>query len=425
MKHFLFSFIFILATISVKSQIAAGDIAFIGYNEDLPIDGFAIITLNTIPGSSTIYFSDQGLGSPTSWVGNGEDHWLFTAPSGGIPCGTIISFTENAPDVLTITGVSGATMVHVSGTGLFNLSGGDQMIAYTGSTASPTFIAGLTSDDGNGTPTCLDPITGWSASGGCIGTSVNRSHIPSGLTNGVNCISLYPVIGTELDNSKYIGTLTGTAAELRAAINNAANWDGNDAVNYNISPAGFGPTSVSCAPLPVELVDFEVGKSGNNEVKINWSTATEVNNDFFEIQNSEDGKHWHYVSKIKGSGNTTSVQQYTFFDKNPLRGTSYYRLKQVDFDGKVNFSMIQSISFFSINDKGSIQIYPNPAGDEIRISGGISENTKVDIFNVLGNKMPISNIQITGAVLTLDISHFLPGIYIIDFHGNKMKFTKI
>ncbi|MBL0331103.1 MAG: T9SS type A sorting domain-containing protein [Bacteroidetes bacterium] len=256
-KTLLFMLVSLLA-FSAKSQIVAGDIAFIGYNEDAPIDGFSIITLTTIPGSADIYFTDQGINSATAWNANGEDHWRFTAPAAGIPCGTIISFTENVADVLTITGISGGSIVHLQGTGLFNLSAGDQLIAYTVTTpgvpvslSGATFIAAITTDDGNGTPTCLDGVTGWSSSSGCIGTSVSRSLVPPGLTNGVNCVSIYPTIGTELDNSKYNGTLTGTSTAIRAAINNRANWIGDDVTNYNISPAGYPSPSIICgSPCP-------------------------------------------------------------------------------------------------------------------------------------------------------------------------------
>lgn len=424
MKHITFTFLLFLLVYSAKSQVSIGDIAFIGYNEDLPVDGFAIITLNTIPGSSTIYFSDQGLGSPSSWVGNGEDHWLFTAPVGGIPCGTIISFNENSADVLTISGISGATMVHLSGTGLFNLSGGDQMIAYIGSTASPTFIAGLTSDDGNGTPTCLDPVTGWSANTGCIGTSVNRCHIPSGLTNGVNCISLYPNIGTELDNSKYNGTLTGTSTVLRAAINNIDNWIGNDASNYDISPTGYPTPSVTCVPLPIVLTEFNVAKDIHHHVHISWSTASEVNNDYFEIENSADGQQWQFVSKISGKGNTTTSQHYSFIDQKPLNGTSYYRIKQVDFDGQMSYTPIKSISFVKNDNYKPLRITPNPVTHQLNIHGEYKAETQIQIFNAQGRKMDGLLYHKEPESMNVDVSHLPTGLYLLHVDGENVRFVK-
>lgn len=431
MKHITFTFLLFLIGYSAKSQVSIGDIAFIGYNEDAPVDGFAIITLKTIPGNASIYFTDEGINSATTWNANGEDHWQFTAPSGGIACGTIISFTEDITNVVSITGVTGASMIHLSGSGLFNLSGGDQMLAYTvsvpGVPASPssaTFIAGITLDDGNGSPTCLDPITGWSADGGCIGSSVNRSLVPSGLTNGVNCISLYPSIGTELDNSKYNGTLTGTSTALRAAINNRGNWIGNDLTNYNISPSGFATPSVTCVPLPIVLTGFHVEKDINQYVHISWTTASEVNNDYFEIENSTDGQEWQSVSKISGKGNTIISQHYNFIHQKPLSGTSYYRIKQVDFDGQMSYTPIKSISFDKLQNNKSFRITPNPVTHQLSIQGEYSKETQIQIFNGHGRKMDDLLFHKEQESINVDVSHLPAGLYLLHIQGENLRFVK-
>ena len=84
--------------------------------------------------------------------------------------------------------------------------------------------------------------------------------------------------------------------------------------------------------LPIELLDFEA-RVDRGIVYIDWSTASESNNDFFKIQRSQDGNTWEGVGEIKGAGNSTSRLSYTMEDREPYFGVSYYRLSQTDFDG--------------------------------------------------------------------------------------------
>lgn len=247
--------IFSVQLANAQVNLVAGDIAFIGWNTDSP-DAYAFITLTDIPGGTKIYFTDKGLQNPTNWATSSEDTYLFTAPVGGISCGTTITITdtEGAGEGVSIAGVTGATCVWIDGgtSKNFNLSAGDQMIAYqttSGIASTPTdatFIAGVHGDDGNGSPsTSLDPVTKWNALSPSIVAGVSRSEIPNGLTNGVNCVSLFPSIGAEEDNAKYTGSLTGTSSALRSAINDYTNWSTDNDTPFNISPGAYSP-SVTC-----------------------------------------------------------------------------------------------------------------------------------------------------------------------------------
>ena len=245
---------------NANSQVTlgAGDIAFIGYNTS-PLDGFAFITLKAIPAGTIIYFTEQGWNgnavNPTWVTGSTETHLVWTVPS-LTPAGTIVSLMETAtPDQFTVTGTSGIALA--AGFTGFNLASGDQILAYQSATGIgakpvtpnlPTFIAGV---HGEYNSADYDSGTTWSLAGTSGGPS---SAVPLGLTNGVNCISLFPAPGPEIANSKLKSTVTlsGTSAQVLATINNPANWDHQDnlAGNYTITPISYPTPAITTASPP-------------------------------------------------------------------------------------------------------------------------------------------------------------------------------
>jgi len=217
--------------------LAAGDIAFIGYDFGTT-DGFSFIALKALPAGETIYFSEQGW-TATGWATNSETHLQWVIPT-TVPIGTIITVMETSADTFTVSGTSGFSIALNSN---FNLLGGDQILAYQSTSgvrpASPIFIAGVHGDYNS---TNYDLVTTWNESN-TAGTA--ESIVPSGLTNGVNCISLFPAPGPEQAYSKYSGTLTGTATALRAAINNTANWTKTGTASLGLLPANFPTPSIT------------------------------------------------------------------------------------------------------------------------------------------------------------------------------------
>ena len=217
--------------------LAAGDIAFIGYDFGT-VDGFSFIALKKLPAGETIYFSEQGW-KPTGWTDNTETHLKWVIPA-DVPIGTIISIVETSADNFTVTGTSGVTIAYSAN---FNLSAGDQILAYQSASgvrpASPIFIAGVHGDYNS---TNYDATTTWNVHNDTEGAA--ESTLPTGLTNGLNCVSLFPGV-TEVANSKYTGTLTGTVSALRAAINNPANWAHSATASLGILPANYATPNVT------------------------------------------------------------------------------------------------------------------------------------------------------------------------------------
>jgi len=157
------------------------------------------------------------------------------------------------------------------------------------------------------------------------------------------------------------------------------------------------------APLPVELTSFEGKQTGLSNI-LTWKTASEQNNKGFHIEKSTNGNDWEQISFIDGNGTTTEISNYEFKDNQPFNGENYYRLKQVDFDGKFEYSNIVNITREQSNSQ-VVNIYPNPASDFLTIK--IDNPTTFQIINEIGQIIiteSISNAKV------IDISNLSAGI---------------
>jgi hypothetical protein len=118
----------------------------------------------------------------------------------------------------------------------------------------------------------------------------------------------------------------------------------------------------NAAPLPVSLASFTAAPQGS-AVAVKWTTASEQNNAGFEVQRSTDGMRFESVAKVAGAVNSQVAQAYKYLDAAPLRGTSYYRLKQIDLDGSATYSPVVGVQQTGA-PVASLTIYPNPTPDQ-------------------------------------------------------------
>lgn len=155
--------------------------------------------------------------------------------------------------------------------------------------------------------------------------------------------------------------------------------------------------STNCVQ-PVELSSF-TGVKVNGVNKLNWNTATELNNSGFELQRSADGKNFTklaFVNSKSENGNSASPLSYTFVDENPLRGANYYRLNQVDKDGKSTLSEIVTIKGDKVSKLEVSAIFPNPVKDRltVKIEGSASEKVSVQVVDLAGKVLSVQNVQV-------------------------------
>jgi len=174
--------------------------------------------------------------------------------------------------------------------------------------------------------------------------------------------------------------------------------------------------------LPITLSTFTVKLNPQNSIEINWKTESEINNDYFNVEHSIDGQNWNSIQIIKSAKNSSSTLNYSVIDYRPnLSVVNYYRLKQVDFDGKYTYSKIRKIK---VLNNSSITIFPNPTNNNITINGSKSELCEIIILNTLGENVTHLTRQINTnkTSLIIDLSNLTSGVF---FVKTSTKITKI
>jgi len=169
---------------------------------------------------------------------------------------------------------------------------------------------------------------------------------------------------------------------------------------------------VHAASLPIELTSFNAVKQ-DEAVKLTWTTETETNNEYFQIERSLDGTNYTTIGKVDGAGTTEQASYYEFMHTAPTYGINYYRLKQIDFDGAFAYSDVQSVDF---TGKGlTIATNPNPfSGNiELKLSKKLDRNTAFEIYDMMG-RMVHSGIFVKDQLnLELDLSHLKSGVFMV------------
>ena len=227
----------------------------------------------------------------------------------------------------------------------------------------------------------------------------NILSLSAGLNNSANMAHRW----WEIDKSGASGTATLTftyppaeipvngETTMNAQRYNSSNnkWDSprsgqsQNTIAKTVTDPGvtaFGPfvLTLTTSVLPVEFIDF-TAVAENGKVRLDWSTASELNSDYFTIQRGTDGVHFENLQQVKAAGTSTHLLNYTTYDDNPLMGQSYYRLKETDFNGAFSYAGIRTIEFFKSANL-TVMAYPNPARSDFNLAITKSEEGKANIL---------------------------------------------
>lgn len=349
--------------------------------------------------------------------------WSHTVSAGSNGCLVVIILSPAGPTTSTVT-YNGSSMTKEATYSTSGVANGEWTVwrLLSPSTGSNTVAVTLGSGNWN---TCSGSGFSFTDCSGVGNTSMNNSAAV-GQTTSVTISANSMIIG-----SCFAGNNTTAYMEIPDGTNKSLDY------NHNMSNYSWGARSSSLSSgsktiqggstatsvimaievkevvaLPVEFSFFKT-EFVHDHVKINWQTTTETNNDYFIIERSKNGNTWENVDRIDGAKNSTQVSNYHFDDKTPYLGTSYYRLKQMDIDGKYTYSEIKTVNVDLI-DHDEIHVNPNPTTGSFTIKGDQINIADIEIFDINGKDVTEHvKIQKTENDIHVDLESLNDGVYIL------------
>lgn len=218
---------------------------------------------------------------------------------------------------------------------------------------------------------------------------------------------------------------------------NGTDWDAQNgansytaySLNYFSYTGTFSPFAISSVnnPLPVELTSFQANCIGNNQTEVTWTTASEHNSAYFNVQKSRDGYNWESLEVISAAGNSNHTINYSILDSYGSGDVTYYKLQQYDIDGAMKEYDAISASCTSESDQLAVNIYPNPSNESFTIQMELENENVVNmvIYDINGSQVYSkelngnkgnNNIFIDG--LTLKSGFYY--IYLVDESGESI-----
>ena len=359
--------------------------------------------------------------------GNWTATTIWSATSGGATCNCTPVKSDNIYINTNVTldknltgggqGITGSIQVNPGG----NLNGGSTYSIEIKSGASFNVNGSLTVNN-------LTYFSGSVVTINSAGTvTVNGTFLNSTSSNAVTINGAKTVNGTFTNSAS--GVITGTG---KITIVNGPATNGSSATIFgsSSSPCASFPCVLGNAALPIELAAFGAVRIDSG-VEIKWATATETNNDYFTIERTNDlTMGYTQIGVVRGAGNSNIALSYTYSDKMPLKGGSYYRLRQTDFDGSTKtFDPV----FVEGASNSGVKIYPNPSSDNkiyIKLNREDVNTTVIKVYDMNGSEVK-TNLQTeeNGSVMTIEINPDAVKVsrifYVTVINGDKVQREKL
>jgi hypothetical protein len=231
---------------------------------------------------------------------------------------------------------------------------------------------------------------------------------------GTSCTGTIPAedVGSSADHQIYIlsttlgsGSITHSNADLVTI-----NFNNNSNANYQMSI------------LPISLTHFSATPKADR-IELNWATASEQNNDYMAVEKSAEGRRWEEIGRVAGAGTTTLPQSYTLSDDKPLPGLNYYRLRQVDFDGRFEYHKTIAVDFNG-GLSGGLHLFPSPAKDHLNVTlpAAAQQDSELWLLDAQGRILQRRVVPQGGAQAVFEVSALPEGVYFVRMQGDVRSF---
>ena len=446
--YFIPAFILMFLTISVNAQVCTNPNGVIyglsnsGNIVPITVSNSAVgATINPAYTSSTS--SANGIGYNAQ---NGNFYYFQNGNSGASQ--QFVSFNPATNTYATLapspsTAIVYRGCVNFNGTGYYCLDQNSNLCYYNITTNTWTLIGSVFADQygNNVTSTFKAQASGdiaidglgnlWIVSSGSSAYGVYKisAPLPTVATATISITQLVPPTTPTPTSTNFAGIAFNATGEIYVCTTNDLYILNNDLSLSHLgtfSVAGVGGDLTSCnfpiTVLPVSWQSVNVDLQSNNSVLINWIVNQQINSKEYTVERSTDGKTWSDVGTVESTGNTTTAQSYSYTDANPAAGNNYYRIRQTDFDGKTNFSIVKTVNVAAATQ---LAIWPNPSKNIINIQkeNNGTNSINAEIFNQSGQK--VSSSLLKSGINTVDISSLPAGYYIVHIDlANGEKFNQ-
>ena len=263
------------------------------------------------------------------------------------------------------------------------------------------------------------------------------------LDNAARATTPVPAYAVVKDGGQHgVRTTTGAAVNLPAGSHPLLAFYGENAGGNRLQILYSGPDtggatvvipqSALCnrqfsGPLPVELVAFTAQAVGRT-AKLSWRTASEQHNDHFEVERSRDGVSYTRIGIVAGAETSTAAHEYAFVDSEAAAlggGTGYYRLRQLDTDGRATFSPTRTVVFgIGAGGEAGFSLAPNPADQRVSVYLQTPVAGQVRVLDLAGRVVMTQVLTSETSAPALDLSSLPTGLYVVQLEQNGQRFTQ-